>query len=120
MISELVSRTFKVRDCAHYAHWATASGYHHEVLKEVYENAVDFVDRMMEAHIANFDALPEVKTESAALKSDKEILKCLQADVVWIAENREEIASDLDALEAILDEMMEFYLSSIFKLKRLK
>jgi len=32
----------------------------------------------------------------------------------------EEISSDLDAIEAILDEMMEFYLSSITKLSRFK
>ena len=32
----------------------------------------------------------------------------------------EEISSDLEAIEAILDEMMEFYLSSITKLSRFK
>ena len=120
MTAELVSKAFALRDCAHYAHWATSSGYHHEVLGEVYSEVVKFVDRLMEAYIGNFDEVLKVKTEGQSLSDDKQVLKCLQSDVAWIAKNRDKIASDLDALEAILDEMMEFYLSSITKLKRFK
>ena len=53
MIEQLVAKTFALRDCAHYAHWATSSGYHHEVLGEVYSEVVKFVDRLMEAYIGN-------------------------------------------------------------------
>lgn len=53
MTAELVAKTFALRDCAHYSHWVTSSGYHHEVLGEVYSEVVNFVDRLMEAYIGN-------------------------------------------------------------------
>lgn len=120
MISELIQKLFAARDCAHYAHWATSSGYHHGVLGDIYDQVVDYADRIMEAYIGNFGTVPTVKTTGASLSSDKEILKCLEKDVTWIAENRDKIAEDIDAIEAIIDELVEFYLSNIFKLKRLK
>lgn len=120
MVEELISRVFCARDCAHYAHWATSSGYHHSVLSEFYDNVVGFADRIMEAYIGNFDELPVVKTIGKELKDDKAILKCLQEDVVWIAKNRDKLALEVEAIGAIVDELVEFYLSTIFKLKRLK
>ena len=120
MLEEFIARAFALRDCAHYAHWATSSGYHHGVLGDIYSNVVGFVDRVVEAHIGNFDDVPALETKGYKFKDDKQVLKCLKEDVVWIAKNREEISSDLDAIEAILDEMLEFYLSSITKLSRFK
>lgn len=120
MISDLISKLFCVRDCAHYAHWATSSGYHHGVLGEIYDQVVDYADRIMEAYIGNFNTVPIVKTMGYTFKDDREILKCLEEDVVWIAEHRDHIAEEVEAIEAIIDELVEFYLSNIFKLKRLK
>ena len=120
MIEQLISKLFAVRDCAHYAHWATNSGYHHGVLGDIYDKVVDYADRIMEAYIGNFNTVPTIKTTGYTFTDDKEILKCLEKDVVWIAENQEEIAADIEAIEAIIDELVEFYLSNIFKLKRLK
>ena len=34
--------------------------------------------------------------------------------------HRDHIAEEVEAIEAIIDELVEFYLSNIFKLKRLK
>lgn len=120
MIEELIAKVFCVRDCAHYAHWATSSGYHHEVLGGIYKQVIDYADRIMEAYIGNFNTVPVVKTEGCTFKDDKEILKCFEKDVVWIAEHRDHIAEGVEAIEAIIDELVEFYLSHIFKLKRLK
>lgn len=120
MISELISKLFCVRDCAHYAHWTTSSGYHHGVLGEIYDQVVDYADRIMEAYIGNFNTVPTVKTKGYTFSNDKDILKCLEEDVVWIAENQEKIAEEVEAIEAIIDELVEFYLSNIFKLKHLK
>lgn len=120
MVQELIARLFAVRDCAHYAHWATSSGYHHGVLGDIYDQVVDYVDRIMEAYIGNFNTVPSIKTTGYTLSNDKEILKCLEKDVIWIAENQEKIAEEIEATEAIIDELVEFYLSNIFKLKRLK
>ena len=53
MISELIQKLFAARDCAHYAHWATTSGYHHGVLGDIYDQVVDYADRIMEAYIGN-------------------------------------------------------------------
>ena len=120
MVEELVAKVFCVRDCAHYAHWATTSGYHHGVLGEFYDEVVGFADRIMEAYIGNFDEVPTIKTIGQDLKDDRAVLKCLETDVAWIAKNRDSISAEIEAIEAIVDELVELYLDTIFKLKRLK
>lgn len=116
MIDQLISRVFAIRDCAHMAHWNAESGYHHEQLGNFYEEVIPLLDRIVEAHIGNFNEVPKVKF---SLPGD-DILKCLEEDVVWMDKNSETITGDVEAMENILQEITELYLSTIFKLRRLK
>jgi hypothetical protein len=118
MIIELVQKVFCTRNCVHLAHWRTKSYAQHKALGSFYDKIIDLTDKLVEANmgaagkvIAEFD-VPE-------LKPVKDILKHLSEEVAWIDENRSEIASNIPALENIVDEITALYLSTIYKLKQL-
>lgn len=118
MIEELISRVFSTRNHAHIVHWATKSGFHHIALGEFYESLVDLIDKFVEAYQGNFGQVGEFKPEDYIGK--KELIDCIEEDITWLAEHREEICNEIDALENILDELVGEYLSIRFKLKYLK
>ena len=116
MVVDLISRVFNTRNQAHLAHWSESSGYHHEVLGEFYDSLVDILDKFIEAYQGNFGKITDIKLKN----TDKEILKCIEEDIVWLTENRDEITEEICALENIIDELVALYLSTRFKLKQLK
>lgn len=118
MIEEFIARTWAIRDAAHMAHWATSSGFHHQsVLGPFYEGVIGYADRVTEALIGNFNSVPTVKTISQTLSSDKDIVSRLKKEVAWIEKNRNQISMGISGIEAIIDELIEFYLSTLFKLR---
>ncbi len=116
MLDELIARVFATRNCVHLAHWSTNSGYHHEVLGTLYSDLISNLDSIVEAHMGNFNQVPKptLKDKSG------DVAKCLEADAVWIAENRSKIAGGVEAIENLVDSLTETYLSAIFKLNRLR
>lgn len=118
MIEELIHRAFCTRNAAHLAHWRTKSFSQHMALGSFYDDIIDLVDKLVEAHMgASGDVVDSF--EIPALKPVKDIVKHLSDEVEWIAENREEISSEISALENIVDEIVALYLSTIYKLKQL-
>jgi hypothetical protein len=118
MIEELIQRAFCSRNAAHLTHWRTKSFAQHQALGSFYDEIIDLVDKLVEAHMG---AAGKVigEFEIPALKPIKDILKHLSEEVAWIDENRSEIASNIPALENIVDEITGLYLSTIYKLKQL-
>lgn len=118
MVNDLITRLFCTRNCAHLAHWATGSYAEHKALGSFYDDVVDLLDKFVEAYMGASGkkiqpmALPAVPVT-------KNILSHLSDEVNWINSNREEIASEIPALENILDEIAGLYLSTIYKLKQL-
>lgn len=118
MINELISRVFCTRNAAHLAHWNTKSYAQHMALGSFYDEIVDIVDKLVEAHMgAAGGTIGQITFPE--MKPVKDIVACLIDDVEWIAENREEISSSISALENIVDELTDTYLSTIYKLKQL-
>lgn len=116
MITELISRVFAARNAAHLAHWSTKSYAQHVATGAFYDSVVDKLDGLVEAYQGNFGLVGKVKPTVA----EGEILEVLKADVVWIAEHREHIASGIEALENIVDDITALYLQTIYKLENLK
>lgn len=118
MIEELIHRTFCSRNAAHLAHWRTKSFAQHQALGSFYDDIIDLVDKLVEAHMG---AAGKVigECEIPALPPVKDILKYLSEEVNWIDEHRSEIADGVAALENIVDEIAALYLSTIYKLKQL-
>lgn len=112
MIEELIKRAFEQRSAAHIAHWKTKNGEEHRALGEFYEGIIDKLDPLVEAHQGMFEL---IKTPA-----EKDMVKRLEAEVLWINENRAKIAGNIPALENMVDELTGVYLSTLYKLKNLR
>lgn len=113
MIEQLIARTFASRNCAHLTHWKTRSLAEHLATGEFYDEVIDIVDNLVECYQGNFGLIKDVQLSNHT----GDILTCLEADAIWIAENEDEITGEVDALENILQELLGLYLKTIYKLK---
>ena len=118
MVEEFIHRIFCSRNASHLAHWATGSYAEHQALGGFYDDVIDLADKFVEAHMGA-SGKKIAPFEIPALPKVKDITKYLTEEVSWISENRDEIASEIPALENILDEIVALYLSTIYKLKQL-
>lgn len=117
MIEELVSRVFALRNAAHLAHWATQSYSQHVALNELYDGAIEKIDGIVEAYQGLEDMLKKVKALEYA---PDDIMEKLGDDAMWVAENRKEIAKGNSAIENLLDDLVDLYAKTYYKLTRLK
>lgn len=118
MLEELVSRVFASRNAAHLAHWRTKSFAQHMALGEFYDSLIDKIDGIVEAaQGATGKLVGMVNLNAADTRTD--ITAKLADDCNWIAKNREKIASGIPAIENLLDDLCDLYLTTIYKLKNL-
>ena len=117
MIEQLVAKVFASRNNAHLQHWRTKSYAVHKALGNFYEDVIDIIDDLVEAYQGNFSLIGEVP--DVEQNHNKDPIKMLTADVTWIAQNRSEIAQEVDALENIIDELTGLYLKTLYKLENL-
>lgn len=117
MIEELVARVFKTRNQAHLAHWKTKSYAEHKALGSFYDDLIDVIDKLVEATQGSKGIIGHV--DLSCKDESVEIIKALTEDANWISKNRSKIASNVPALENIVDELVGLYLTTIYKLKNL-
>lgn len=117
MIEDLIARVFKTRNQAHLSHWKTKSYAEHKALGSLYDNLIDTLDKLVEASQGAKGIIKHVDLSCADESVD--IVKCLSEDANWISKNRAKIASNVPALENIVDELVGVYLTAIYKLKNL-
>ena len=118
-VQELIQRVFCSRNIAHLTHWKTSSYAEHIALGDFYDGVVDQLDSFIEKYQAAFGLITFKEDEEAEEKEEakKDIIPLLQDDVKWISKNRSKIAREVPALENVLDELVGFYLQTIYKLK---
>ena len=114
MIDKLIIRVFKARNVAHSEHWTTDSFSKHEALGEFYENVISAIDKYVEAHQGVFGQMKE------APDGVDNIADMLREEMLWIVENRSEVAKNIPALENLLDELSAVYMKTLFKLDNLR
>lgn len=112
-INELICRVFTTRNATHLEHWRTRSYSRHMALGSFYEDIIDNIDEIIECYQGNF-GLIDTKTEMCPV--NKDVIKHLKADVKWIADNRSNIAQNVDAIMNLIDELTATYLRTIYKL----
>lgn len=118
MLEELVARVFAIRNATHLAHWRTKSFAQHMALGGFYDTVIDKIDGIVEAvQGATGRLIGPVKL--AATDNRTDIIAALADDCNWIAKNREKIASGIPAIENLLDDLCDLYLTTIYKLKNL-
>lgn len=116
MIEELISRVFATRNAVHVAHWKETSGWRHKVLGKFYEVLIDKTDTLVEAHMGAYGVINDVKSINADYKN---IAKHIADEAKWIDANRDKIAQGVRAIENLLDDLVDEYLTTHYKLTNL-
>lgn len=116
LIEQLVSKVFVTRNNAHLNHWNTSSYAQHMALGSFYEDVITTIDKLVEVYQANFGKIGYV---SGSFQSPQEMISALTADAEWIAQNRKDIAQGLTPIENLIDELLEIYLQTLYKLQNL-
>ena len=116
MIENLVAKVFAARNATHLEHWRTGSYAQHVALGDFYDEIIDLIDKLVEAYQGSFGKIGAVKL---TIEEETDCVRCLTADVAWIAKHRNEIAQEVDALENIVDEITGLYLKTLYKLENL-
>jgi len=117
MIEELISRVFATRTAVHLAHWAETSGFRHKVLGKFYDSLIDKVDTIVEAHQGAYGLIGDVKQQTV---DPDEIAEHIAAEAKWIDKNRDNIAGNIRAISNLVDDLVDEYLTTHYKLTKLQ
>jgi DNA-binding ferritin-like protein len=117
MIEELVSHVFAMRNAAHTAHWATKSYSEHKALGKFYDELISKIDAIVEAYQGWFGLIGEVRI---LMMPKDDIASKIRDELAWIATNRSKIAKNNTMIENLIDELMQHYSSTHYKLVNLK
>ena len=111
---EFIALLFLSRDVAHKAHLNTESYAEHKALNSFYNDVVDLADSFAEAWMGRegkrLGEIPDMKSPKADIK------KTLKAHLEVIEEMRSFVDKDDTALNNIIDEIVDLYLSTLYKL----
>ena len=116
MIEQLVARVFALRDRSHLAHWSTGSYSAHVALGDLYDGLIDKIDGIVEAYHGVYWLIGAV-TPAQPLQG--EVAACLDVELVWLDKNRTKIAMGSTLLENLLDDLMQLYATTRYKLVNL-
>lgn len=118
MIEQLITRTFQARDIAHRAHWKTKSFAEHMALGEFYDAVIDKIDDIVETYQGQYGLVGTFGVKVEAM-GQSDITAFLTAEAEWIEANRDEIAKGSTAIENLLDNLLETYNRTLYKLVNL-
>ena len=117
--SQFIRLMFESRQVAHKAHFTTGIDSKHRALGEFYEAIVDLADRFTEVYIAKY-GMPESLDFSCDGDEGADIAETLRNHLNWIETNRNLIVqSGYTPIQSIIDDIVEQYLHTLFKLERL-
>ena len=118
-MENLISLLFLARDIAHREHLRTDSFSKHMALNSFYDEVIDNADSLAEAYMGSYGVLDDFPIQASQSSSD--IIKEFEKHVSWIDNNRYKICDKDDTpIQNLIDTTVETYLSTLYKLKRLK
>ena len=116
MIDGLIATTFAARNKAHLEHWNTKSYAEHVALGDFYEEVINAVDAFVECYQGKFGLVGKVKL----VPSTQDICEMLKEDAAWMEEHRDELCKGVNALGNLLDNIVDLYLKTLYKLENLR
>jgi hypothetical protein len=117
MIEELVSHVFALRNAAHLAHFSTKSYSEHKALGKFYDDLIDKIDSIVEAYQGYYGLIGEVRI--MMMPKDR-IVNTVRTELGWIQTNRDKIAKKNTMIENLIDDLMQTYSTTHYKLVNLK
>lgn len=117
-IGELVGTLFLAREIAHRAHLNTTSFSEHKTLEEFYNGIIEIADSITEAYqgrngIIDIPYMPN-DYGGSIIDNIQGLLDCVEG-MRYTA-----VAQEETAIQNLIDEAVALFLSTLYKLKRLK
>jgi len=107
---------FLARDVAHSVHLNTRSFSKHTALNIFYDRIIDAADDFAEAYQGRHGLIGPITLHSA--KKTSNIIEFLEDSLSQIEENRYEVVDKTDmSLQQLIDNIIEIYLRTLYKLK---
>jgi chloramphenicol O-acetyltransferase len=114
--ADFVGTLFLARDVAHSVHLNTRSYAKHKALRHFYDGIVDLADSFAEAYQGRHGLIGPITLMSA--KKTTNIIEFLESSLADIEAMRYKVAEKEDtALQQLIDNVVELYLSTLYKLK---
>ena len=114
--ADLIGHLFLARDVTHSVHLNTRSYAKHKALGGFYDNVIDLADKFAEAYQGRHGLIGPISLHSARKTSN--ITEFLEDSLKEIEDMRYKVCDKSDsALQNIIDEIVELYLSTLYKLK---
>jgi DNA-binding ferritin-like protein len=116
--ADFVGTLFLARDVAHSVHLNTRSYSKHVALNTFYDSIIDHADAFAEAYQGRHGLIGPISLMSA--KKTTNIIEFLESSLADIEEMRYKVVKKEDSsLQQLIDNIVELYLTSIYKLKYL-
>jgi hypothetical protein len=107
---------FLARDVTHSVHLNTRSYSKHKALQKFYENIIDRADSFAEAYQGRHGLIGPIALMSA--KKTENVVAFLEDQLAELEAMRYDVCDKADApLQNLIDEIIELYLSTLYKLR---
>jgi len=114
--ADYVGLFFLARDVTHSVHLNTRSYAKHKALQKFYESIIDLADSFAEAYQGRHGLIGPISLMSA--KKTTNIIEFLEDQLAEIEANRYSVCDKTDtALQQLIDNIVELYLSTLYKLR---
>ncbi len=114
--ADFVGTLFLARDVAHSAHLNTRSFSKHMALNTFYDSIIDHADAFAEAYQGRHGLIGPISLMSA--KKTTNIIEFLESSLADIEDMRYKVVKKEDtSLQQLIDNIVELYLTTLYKLK---
>ena len=114
--SDFVGILFLARDVTHSVHLNTRSYSKHKALQKFYENIIDLADSFAEAYQGRHGLIGPISLMSA--KKTSNVIEFLESQLAEIESVRYDVCEKADtSLQQLIDNIIELYLSTLYKLR---
>ena len=113
-MGEFIALLFMARDITHRAHLKTRSYAQHMALGAFYPEIIELADSLAEAYQGCEGKLINIPYVKNTVNEDVESI--LRNHLKWVENNRKKL-SDESSIQNIIDEIVDLYQSTLYKLK---
>ena len=114
--NEFVGLLFLARDVAHSVHLNTRSFSKHMALNSFYDGIIDHADAFAEAYQGRHGLMGPITLHSA--KKTANIIEFLQGSLAEVEAARYDVCDKTDSsLQQLIDNIVELYLTTLYKLR---
>jgi DNA-binding ferritin-like protein len=114
--AEFVGMLFLARDVTHSVHLNTRSYAKHKALQKFYESIVDLADTFAEAYQGRYGLIGGISLQSHNKTAN--VVDFLENQLKEIEDIRYDVVEKKDtALQQLIDNIIELYLTTLYKLK---